>query len=514
MGFTEVGGDDAPIEVVIRVQVCLTQGTARVQNVLMPSPGQGTPLRLSNALAPSLGDGIRAWLNDLDARGRTGGTKAQYEEQINRVARDQGWESVADVSYESAVAWLADRRRGGWGGATYKRAATTLRSFGRSLSKAKLTSGNVLEHIESSGIVSGDGSRPLEVWEAQAIVRAARESERASRRCRGTPALFWTFLFLSGFRYTEARECLWRQVDLDTEDPCLWSNPQATKNKMRMPVGLCPELGAMLRAHRDKMLTYSEDRRVFEMAPNRESWHATREAAGVDAKDRHGSPATPHSCRKSFHVWLGAAGVPETVVEAMMRHVDSVGRKSYNRPFIKTLSEAAARLPILNEKSPGFVTCTPPGNRLSSCIARQSSLVQGLEVMMTTPTHNTTVEGLAPRNPLGANGELLSGDGDSSFGAGPSAAVNHGGSFTEPRLGMPNVPLGLNGPGSKPSNLAAADFLESVARFLRAGSIVFLAFAPGPAQPTEPEPTPAPELRAVVPHDSDESDERDWGVRP
>lgn len=452
------GGSSRSVEIVVRLHLDLTYGGKVVPVSPMDSPVQG--LRIGPSSTPFT-QGVRAWMNDLQARGRVPATLAQYEEQINRIARDQGWDSTADVSYESAVEWLAERRRGGWQGATYKRAATALRSFGKSLSKAKLTAGNVLEHIESAGIVSGDGSRPLEVWEAQAIIKAARDSERASRRCRGTPALFWTFLCLTGFRYREAQTCRWRQVDLD--EGVIWSDPATTKNKTRMPVGLCPEMIQMLRDHRANIIECPDDRRVFDMVPKRATWHDHREKAGVTLNDRSGSPATPHSCRKAFHVWLGAAGVPETVVEAQMRHVDSVGRKSYNRPFIETLREAAKKLPVLNEKSPGFLVAPRPGGRYLAPVTRAGSSDPQSGHTMVTPTHSTstTIEGVAPRIP-DADGTSPCDNGEATFGAAPSIAADLAPLGPE----VPTCTPGLNGPNR---NNEAADLLESLARFLRGG---------------------------------------------
>lgn len=454
---------------------------------------EGPALRIAGGTdASPFSAGVAAWLNDLDARGRTRGTRAQYEEQINRIAREAGWSCIADVSYESAVAWLAEQRRGGWKGATYKRAATALRSFGRSLSKAKLTQGNVLEHIESKGIVSGDGSRPLELWEAQAIVAAAGAAERASRRCRGTPSLFWTFLFLSGFRYGEASDLRWRQVDFD--EGVLWSNPEVTKNKTRMAVGLCPELAALLGAHRAKFLTVDDDRPVFEYTPKRETWHQHREAGGVPATDRHGAPATPHSARKSFHVWLGAAGVPETIVEALMRHVDTVGRKSYNRPFLQTLTQAAAKLPTLNEKSPGFVVAERPGGRYIPPATRDSSeTASRSQGTMVQPSPNTITanDGMAPRT-SGAAGTSPSGLGEATFGAVPSSAVDSG--RFSPAIGEGNAEgqPRLNDPNRLRIIEKTVDGLTEALRQLRGPAALLLLAACAAREPHNTARTPLP----------------------
>lgn len=127
-----------------------------------------------------------------------------------------------------------------------------------------------------------------------------------------------------------------------------------------------------------------------------------------------------------------------------MRHVDSVGRKSYNRPFIRTLHEAAQKLPTLNEDSPGFVICNPPSTRYIPP-ARQCSDSRAVENhTVTTPTHNlTAIAGVAPRTGLsGANGPSLSGDGEASFGAAPSSAVNRVVSPSPLGLKVPNVDLG------------------------------------------------------------------------
>lgn len=218
--------------------------------------------------------------------------------------------------------------------------------LGRFLHRGGYVPQNPFEFVEASGESGGAGSRALTTDEVRAMLRVALDRQQRDGRAKGNRALFWAFLALTGLRGSEAEACRWRDIDLDGEPPALYSDPKWAKNGRRMRVVLNAEIRALLTDHRRSVPCRPDDL-VFPVTPNRASWRAMRELAGVAAEDARGREATAHGLRKWLATTLDATGASPGVVSRILRHSDNLAQERYIDPDPRAEVEAVGRLPRL-----------------------------------------------------------------------------------------------------------------------------------------------------------------------
>jgi integrase len=302
----------------------------------VPAPGGGV----------SIDEAVARWRDDLTARDCTAGSIDRMLSIVNRITECAGWSTSADVSYQSAVAFLAARRRqeSPWSNATHDQAVSTLRTFGEFLRRSGVLLVNPLTDLQSVGALNPQGARALTVDQARALVACSIERHFESRRAKGCAPLYWTVLFLTGLRVSEAASMQWSDLDLDSEHPCIWTDPKWCGNKAgrRDRIPLHPELLELLTKYRSSRMY--RPGAVLPMMPTVETWNHDRDAAGIPQRDGRKRKATRHSTRKSFITWLDALTIPRGLVSKLARHATTLAERVYVDHSDVMESEAIAQL--------------------------------------------------------------------------------------------------------------------------------------------------------------------------
>jgi integrase len=294
-----------------------------------------------------IAEAIDAACADMKRRGSKDSSVARFRRLWTDCVGFNGWDEPKQCSYAGAAAWLAHKRECGWSGPTHDQGVSALRVLGRFLHRAGYVPQNPFEFVEASGESGGAGSRALTTDEVRAMLRAAADrQQRDGRAGKGNRALFWAFLALTGLRGSEAEACRWRDIDLDGAPPAIYSDPKWAKNGRRMRVVLNPEIRELLTDHRRSVPCRPDDL-VFPITPNRASWRAMRELAGVAAEDGRGREATAHGLRKWLATTLDATGASPGVVSRILRHSDNLAQERYIDPDPRAEVEAVGRLPRL-----------------------------------------------------------------------------------------------------------------------------------------------------------------------
>ena len=281
----------------------------------------------------------------MERRGCAPRSVTRFQRDARRLCEYTGWATVDQLALAGAIEYLGAQRAGGWSGTTHDAVASAIRSWGAFLAKVGAVLINPFEHLESTGEQGEPGARALTTEEARAIIAAACRPERRGR-AKCPRSLFYLFLCLTGLRTAEATACRWKDIDLEGDPPAIYTDPRWAKNKTRMRVVLAPELLTMLRGYRASV-PYAPADRVFPSVPNRHSWAADRERAGVRAEDGRGRAATFHSCRKWLATQLDAQGVTPGVVARIIRHADGLTQKKYIDPPAGEEVSAISGLPRL-----------------------------------------------------------------------------------------------------------------------------------------------------------------------
>lgn len=303
------------------------------------------PCSISRALAD--------WQADMERRGCKETSVKTFGKHVTRLIEHTGWSSPDQIDLRGAMEYLGAKRKAGWSGTTHDGAVSALRNFGAFLYKTGVLTANPLEHLEASGETGGQGARALNLDEARALVRTARDRALRTGKDKSCAALFYLTLLHTGLRHAEASALLWGDLDLDGETPVLVSNPAWSKNGRRELVPLHPELLALLREHR-KGVKNGRENKVFPHSPNRHTWDVDREAAGIKRVDARGRQASYHSTRKYIATMLDRTGASPGVVSRILRHADTLAEARYIDHDLCAEVEAVQRLPNLDPKNVGI----------------------------------------------------------------------------------------------------------------------------------------------------------------
>lgn len=296
---------------------------------------------------------VARWLDDMRRRNKKPRSIGAFREVVERAAKDNGWTDPADLTFDAVTAYLGSKRdSGAWKGTTYNRNLTIFRS----LTSFMHASGKIPEdplakayRAEQDG---GEGSRAATIDEARAMVLSAW-ARAVDARSKGNRALYWTCLFAAGLRLNEPAQWKWRHLALDHATPHIIWTPDISKNHKRRDTALAPELVELLSAHRDTVPNGPDDP-VFPVVPSPSMFRQDARRAGVALEDYRGRPFSPHSARKFFSTMATSIGIPEKMVDFLMRHAGRVEHRYYQ----PTLEEQAASLAKLPRIWPSQV---PPG---------------------------------------------------------------------------------------------------------------------------------------------------------
>lgn len=424
---------------------------------------------------------LDAWGVAMRAAGRKPRSIRAFREVVDRAARERGWVSVADLTYDAVLGWLAERRDGGWRGTTYRRNMSCFRSLTKYLVRTRRINDNFLADVDLPKDDGEDGARAATTDEARAIILRAWIRDQADRRCKGARALYWLCLFAAGCRSSEPASWKRRHLVIDHETPHLRWTPEIMKNSKRQDVALAPGLAELLREHletiardraRAKLPPAGPDDPVFPVAPTRTTFRSDRDAAGITAIDGRGRGFSPHSARKWFATTLVACGVGKDLKDRLMRHAGSVEARYFDPP----LAEQASAVALLPRLWPGHWNPSKCGRPVDNSDSWPEGLTNGGDLAEHgggTSANRPTLTSVTNR---GSSAVPLKCQ--RSNGLGPRLEAEVRGQFGEEkrpgRVGAsdryetgnadfrPHNAAGLN-PG-------LADLLEVLARLLREGS--------------------------------------------
>lgn len=411
---------------------------------------------------------VDAWLTHLAARGKSPRTTASFRQVVMSAARERGWTFEEDLTATAVVAYMdAQRAAGLWSGTTYNRNLSCFRSLERFVARLRNPS-MTLRDADRADHDGEEGARPATDEEALAMMRRAWVFQEAGR-CDGNRPLERLLLFAAACRGGEPEQLRWRHVRLDVPVPFIHWTREIQKNKREQYVALAPELVAMLLEHREQMRKLAavtpvirkrvkggkvrerpvspDDPEAFVLPTlsGKGTWEADRKALGIAAEDVMGLPFSRHSARKWFSTRLTAAGVPEKMVDFLMRHR---GRPEH-RYYIPTLEEQRAelsRVPRLMPPSSGAWGSGQPvdkSSRASDALTKQGKSADSEHA---TPGPRSTDSTRPPAPPARYPESRLvvpcraAGPVESSSEPGEPAPVREGESrFSSPR--MPRVGL-------------------------------------------------------------------------
>lgn len=455
-----------------------------------------------------------------------------FKQIAYRAIREMGWREVSDLTHDNITAWITKAAaENNWKGATVNHRMTAIHSLTERLYKRGLLPHDPLaDAIRADEDDSSEGARAATLEEARALIWRAFVREQNDRRCKGNRTLYWACLFAMGCRLDEPARWKWKHVQLDMDPPRVCWSPDINKGKKRREQPIPNWLAEALRAHRLASVHHGAQSRekrvssggdpafsaekqhvhhgakdwlntpeegnasqglanplassidpespVFPVIPNKATFAADREQAGIPLEDYRGRKFTPHAARKFYSTFLTGAGVSEKMVDYLMRHQGGVEARYFDPPASKCAA-AVGKIPNLlpdvtggdrkssvpngrggndlrdaDEKSFTKTIATPADGRYSVSGTGSSSPHTSESV-----SRSPLVSGPVPPCPQGVGAEH---DSDSRGSqAGQRREVQ-----PESIAGLKSA-LGLD--NSAGTQLAVADFLESLARLLRKG---------------------------------------------
>lgn len=305
--------------------------------------GDGVIARIGAGGENPLDPLVIAWVNDLqNVLKRSKHTSYQYGLTVRNAMKGQGWTDLADLTPEQFERYLAENAAG-WKAGTQNRNVCALRSFSKYLIRIKAIAEDPFGFAPRAPEEQALGKRASTTDEAVRILKAAYFREHTDRRSKSARTLYWMFLYVQGCRSREPEGIQWKHLDLD--DGLLCWHPQMHKNRTRMDCPLAPELWEILLL-RFAALCPTPEEFVFRPVPPATIFRADRQRAGIKATDARGRGFSPHSTRKWYETELVNSGVPQRMVDYLMRHKVDVPMRYFD-PKGAELRGAVAKLPAI-----------------------------------------------------------------------------------------------------------------------------------------------------------------------
>lgn len=420
----------------------------------------------------------------------------EYGGVVRAALEEMGATAAPDLTFSRLSEYLAGKvTRKEWRGNTHNRNLSALRSFTKYLLAAGVLERDPLAMMERADRDDAPGARAATVTEARGILTHARACEIADRRSKGSRALYWAALFLSGSRFCEPGRWRWRCLLLEESSPAIAWEPGYHKNKREIVLPLHPELHRLLlehRAHMRALVASGEgphivrSRRsleqserafnpddpaafVFPVVPADDTFEDDRRRAGIVKDDARGRQFSPHSARKFVSTELRRAGVDAALVDKLLRHLGGVSARYDDRTHLE-MASAIARLPGV---WPWALGNGVDSNSAGIFLTKGGS---GAEDTSARPAyeHTRTQSHQSPPPVTGAHADLAVCKGAGAAGSAdfPREALTGGGPLEGPPVESANfnpriAVLGLENWTDSTEAERLADLLESFARFLR-----------------------------------------------
>lgn len=255
-------------------------------------------------------------------------------------AGQHGWHSRA------AMAWVQENIK-----VTSRKTAQNKASQAREFCRFCISMGAIKTNpLEGVKIANGrrDRSRqwqPFEVAEVRRLIEVAeaRESSTDKRRSKNGPlaSTFYAFLTLTGLRFGEAKNQLWRDIDMTRMSMTV----TADKAQRQDQLPLCPEAISVLKAWKK----WSTGERLFPKAPSAHTLRSDMAAACIKAATDGGQKGEWHRFRKTAIAERAAAGADVRNLHHFARHENLQTTLSiYDKAKVDQLRDVAAMMPRLN----------------------------------------------------------------------------------------------------------------------------------------------------------------------
>jgi integrase len=354
---------------------------AAVQQAVSPPALQDHVAGRIDAPHSTLKECVDAWLAHLVRLKKKPRSVAAFRHVVTKAIRETGWRSEHDLTYDAVTRWLGSH---GWMGTTYNRNLSVFRSLTKYLTKTRRITEDPLMLAERA---ENDGSTPQRaatLEEARKIIMHAWVRFLASKHCKCNRALYWACLFHTGARLEEPANWRRKNIVLEHKVPHIWWTPDIHKNGKEYTLAIHPELVQLLREHLEQddqeraaagLAPATPQDKVFRVVPTKTTLTKDRDSSGIAAADYRGRTFSARSARKYFSTQGTALGIPEKMIDRLMRHAGKVEARYYD-PSLEEQILHVEKFPSLWPNI-GETRGVSPHRKCGESETRQSDLTRG-----------------------------------------------------------------------------------------------------------------------------------------
>ena len=291
---------------------------------------------------------------------------------LRTLARECGWNSLADMKRAHLETWLAAESR--IEGDKPKRSARSRNAYQTALvsfcnwcvTSARVMAENPFGRMPKASLEADPRRtrRALTVDEMRRLLEAARTApERPPSKSKAKPGVkprrpevklsgperaeLYIVLLGTGLRVGELAKLKVRDIRLDTKVPGIDLPAKVGKNKKRNV--FLPLRRDIVELMRPRVEGRKPTDPVFHVPSSLiKRFNADCKRAGIPKRDDRDKTVDIHSLRKTFNTWLAGAGVAPRVAQELMRHEDTdLTMGAYTDTGLFDLSAAVETLPLM-----------------------------------------------------------------------------------------------------------------------------------------------------------------------
>jgi len=319
-------------------QVATKNAQQFVQEREREAAGIIEPKLVRDAAQKALPQHLNDYVADLMARGRAGrgGKGARLiKTRITGLAKECGWNVVANISADSFILWRTQQT---CSVRTINHYQQGMISFLNWLERVGRIKANVLKHVPK---VDERGQKKR--------VRRAFTDEELRKLVDGSGerGIVYFTAARTGLRQGELKLLQWVSVNLETSVPHIIVRAETAKNKKDESVCLMPEIVEALKAHRPA--NWSPNDLVFPLGvPRARLLRKDAERAGIAYKDEQDRYADFHALRYTWATFLQRNGIAQRFAMKLMRHSDiKLTAKVYTDEMQLPIYDSIKNLPRL-----------------------------------------------------------------------------------------------------------------------------------------------------------------------
>jgi len=313
-GRYRLDGDTKPTEVSLdttdesearkRLHDIITKEQQERQGIIPPKLQRET----ENKDLPSV---IEDFLRSREGLARNHKYVIGIKQQLTCLAKDAGWKHAHNISLDSFEKWRSAQ------------------SFSPKTLNDYLTSANVFLNwmVKTGRILSNPLKQADKVGTGNYEKRERRavtfEQLQKLVKASGERGLLYIVAGCTGLRRGELEQLQWRDVELETETPCIHARATTTKNGKKASLPLHPIAADALRIEKKTKPHTNGTIPVFHKMPRIKRYRQDLELAGIPYVDDRGKVFDFHALRNTFCTLLQSNGVPLREAMELMRHSDA-----------------------------------------------------------------------------------------------------------------------------------------------------------------------------------------------